>query len=848
MKLLWRSLRGLLAHQRVLYGLTAAGVALGVAAVVSIQIINQNALATFGASVRAVSLDADVIVRAAEVPLDERILAEVLSDPGVRYARAVHRVEVAYFKSSDDKIFLDVLGVDLSAPGRLPLSGAPDSLGEILAVRGWTAVPPELAQELDLAAPEPGERAGSRFEVVAGTRAVQLEMGATIDFRRIAPLASSRVLVMDIAQSQDLFGERGVIDDINVFLTEEADVDAAVSRLRERLGERAAVTTPGQREEQAEGLLSAFRLNLTALSLISLLVGLFLVHTSVQASLVRRRRELGVLRSMGATKGQVLRLLLTEAAVVGLVGTVVGLPVGYLAATFNIDTVSGTLRDIYLLEEIERLVVPVWIYLLAAALGLGGALLGSLLPALDAVAREPRELLGRAQLSERSGRLAPRLAIGGAVVTVLALGWYAFIGQGISYAGFVLAIALLLVIPALSPWLLQSVARLSPASRLGAGYAVRTLQSGRAQSSALTVAALGIAFSMLVAITLMIGSFRATLGVWIDQVVIADVYLSTATSEHGARNAGFPEAVIEKVSARDDVRFVDAIRRREGRANGRPVRIVAVDLSLPEAVERYPIFEGVADAAALVRGDAVLVTEPFARKADTWSGDTVTIETPNGETALRVSGVFYDYSTERGVVYMHLDTFAALFGTGQPIGLALYLKDGVDPEGVVRDLESTLAVPGLYARSNDTLRTRVFEIFEQTFAITRLLQGMSLIIAAFGITLTLFVIAGERRAELALYRALGATRRQVFRLFVGKGVALGGLGTAIGVLGGTLLAGILVFIINRELFGWTIQVYVPWWALTEQIATVAVVALVAAAIPALRASETPAGELTRDAT
>ncbi len=848
MKLLWRSLRGLLAHQRILYGLTAAGVALGVAAVVSIQIINQNALATFGASVRAVSLDADIIVRTAEVPLDERLLAEVLSDPAVRYARPVHRVEVAYFKATDEKIFLDVLGVDLSAPGRLPLNGAPDSLGEILAVRGWTAVTPELARDLNLTSPSVGASEGTAFEVVAGTEAVSLVTGATVDFRRVAPLASSRVLLMDIAQSQDLFDERGVIDDINVFLVEGAELDPTVARLREALGERAAVTTPGEREEQADGLLSAFRLNLTALSLISLLVGLFLVYTSVQASLVRRRRELGVLRSMGATKGQVLRLLLSEAAAVGLVGTAVGLPVGYLAATFNVDAVSGTLRDIYLLDEIEQLAVPVWIYFLAAALGLGGAMLGSLLPSLDAVAREPRELLGRAQLSERSSRLAPRLALIGFVVALLTLGWYALFGQGISYAGFVLAVSLLLVIPALSPWLLQTVASWSPASRLGASYAVRTLQSGRAQSSGLTVAALGIAFSMLVAITLMIGSFRATLEVWIDQVVIADVFVSTATSEHGSRTAGFPAEVIEQVRSRDGVRYADGIRRREGTANGRGVRIVAVDLSVPNAVERYPIFDGVADADALVRGDAVLVTEPFARKSGTWSGDTVTLDTASGEKTLSVSGVFYDYSTERGVVYMHLDTYAELFGAGQPIGLALYLEDGVDPEAVVRDLQTNLAVPGLYARSNQTLRTRVFEIFEQTFAITRLLQGMSLVIAAFGITLTLFVIAGERRAELALYRALGATRRQVFRLFVGKGVALGGLGTGIGVVGGTLLAGILVFIINRELFGWTIQVYVPWWALAEQIVTVGAVALVAAAVPALRASETPAGELTRDAT
>lgn len=842
MTLLWRSIKGLVQSQRVLYALTAAGVALGVASVVSIQIINKNAVASFSASVKAVSLGAGVIVRAGARPLDERVYAEVLADPAVVGASPVHRVEVAFFPDADRKMYLDVLGVDLSAPGRLPLNGAPNSLGEILGTRGWSAVTPELADEL-------GFEPGTRFEVVAGTRSVELVMGAEIDFRRIAPLSSSRLVLMDIAQSQDFFAERGIIDEINVFVEEGAPREDVASRLAEQLAGRAIVTTPGQRNAEARGLLGAFELNLTALSFISLLVGLFLVYTSVQASLVRRRRELGVLRAMGATQRQVLRLLLVEASVVGVIGTVAGVPLGYLGASLNVDAVSGTLRDIYLLNAIERLEVPGWIYLLAVGLGIGGAVAGALLPSLEAVRREPRELLGRAAANDSAIRLAPKLAVGGACVGLAALGWYLAVGATVDYGGFVLAVALVLLIPSLAPLALQLAARSAPAHTLGGGYAVRTLQSGRASASALTVAALGIAFSMLISITLMIGSFRATLEVWIDRVVIADVYVSTATSDHGGRSGGFAPNVVSQVQATPGVGFLDTIRRREGTANDRPVRIVGVNLSLPGTVERFPLLDGAYAGLQdkLLTGNSVLITEPFARKSNTWTGDSLDIETPDGKRTVTVGAVFFDYSTEKGVVYTHRDLYADLFGPGQPVGLALYLDDSADPEAMVGTLNEELQIPGLVIQSNKTLRSRVFEIFEQTFAIVRLLQGMSLLIAAFGITLTLFVIARERVAELALYRALGATRRQVFRFFVGKGAALGGLGCGLGLVGGAALAWVLVFVINRELFGWTIQVFIPWAALAEQIVTVVLVALAAAAIPALRASQTPAGELTRDA-
>jgi putative ABC transport system permease protein len=186
------------------------------------------------------------------------------------------------------------------------------------------------------------------------------------------------------------------------------------------------------------------------------------------------------------------------------------------------------------------------------------------------------------------------------------------------------------------------------------------------------------------------------------------------------------------------------------------------------------------------------------------------------------------------------------FGPGPIHSLALYLEAGQDTERVVDELKARYAGTPLRIRSNRRLRERVFKIFDQTFAVTRLLQAMSLLIAVCGITLTLLILARERISELAVCRAVGAIRQQLFWIFVGKGVGMGLLGLGLGLVGGIALAGILIFVITRAYFGWTIQVYWPWLPILQQIFTILAAAVLASLYPALRASQTPATELSRD--
>jgi len=836
-RLVGRSLGAHWRSGRTLFALTVFGVALGVASVLSIQILNENAIGAFEGSVRAVSGEADLTVLGRTPSFPETTIADVLADPAVASAWPLYRVDVRL--DGPGQRYLEILGADLFAPMRIPWDGDPGDLGAALAVPGWAAVSPELAGEM-------GWSPGDRFVVLAGSRRVELTVGALVDFARVAPTAGRRLAVVDIAQAQARLGRPGGVHQIDVVLRDGADVVEAARRLESRLGPAVRVLRPEQREKEAAGLMGAFRLNVTALSMISLFVGAFLVHAATQASLVRRRAEFGVLRSLGATRGQVLGAILAETAVLGALGTAVGLPLGWLAARANLDVVSATLSNLYLLNEIETLRLSPWLVALAIAVGAVGAVGGALVPAAEIARRHPRELLAAYTLHERVGARSARIALAGLVPLVAAVALWPAYGR-FRAAGFVLAFGALVAVPAAAPWVVRAVAGRVPVRGFSFAYGVRTLRQ-RLHTTFVAVAALSVAVAMLVGITVMIGSFRRTVGVWLDASTAADVYVSAASWRRARAEAWLDPAFVDGLRSLDGVVAVDTLRQFFGYTGDRRVSIAGFPVGLPGVRRTLSLIAGdprEAERAAIEDG-AVWVSEPLARKERLGVGDRLPLHTPDGPVDLPIAGVYRDYSSELGGVLMDVATLDRLFGPGPPHNAALYLAAGVDPERIVDRIRARFPEVPVEARSNRTLRAEVFAIFDQTFAVTRLLQAMSLLIAVAGVTLTLLVLARERVAELALYRALGAARPQLFRVFLGKGLGIAAFGLALGWIGGAALAVILVYVINRAFFGWTLAVHVPWTELVVQAGAVLAAALAASVYPAVRASRTPATELNRD--
>lgn len=845
-RLFLKSLAASLRSARSLSLLTVIGVALGVASVLAIQIINRSALSAFEGSMQAVSGDADLTILGRTPAIPDSLLPTVLGQAGVRSAWPLVRIPVALADTSGtmgrlETEFLDVVGVDFFTSVRIPWEGRPGDLSASLREPGWAAFSPVLAAQH-------GWDIGDSVTVWAGSRRVGLHVGALVDFTELSPLASPRLVVTDISQAQALLGRAGWIQQIDVVLSNGADVDAVTDSLRARLGSAVRVVTPEERSDQARGLLSAFRLNLTAMSMISLFVGLFLIYSATQASLVRRRREFGTLRSIGAGRGQVLGLILSEVAIVGMLGVSLGLPLGYAVARANIDVVSIALTNLYLIEEISAVDTPPGLFLIAGITGVVGSLLGALIPALDMSRRDPRQLLSSLTLHQRIDSLAPRLGWLAMAALVAAGGWFAVGGHRWQHAGFVLAVALLAALPLLTPITIRWLTRPLQNTGFGVVYSMRSLGS-RLQSSAFAVASLGVAVSMLVGISIMVDSFRDTLQVWIETTVQADIYVSPAAWRGPGQEAFLDEDLANALAGHTSVRAVDRLRAFAAytEADDR-VMVAGVDVGLPDVSRRFTLLAGDATQAfdRVHAAGQILAGETLARRFDLWVGDELRLHTSKGVQVFTIAGVYYDYDARGGGVLMDLRTLREHWGHDGLNGIALYLHAGQDADEVVDQLRSAPGVEALEMISNRRLRAEAIEIFDQTFAVTRLLQVISLAIAVCGVSLMLLVMAREQVSEVALYRAIGATRRQVFGLFVGKGLGMGGLGIVLGGVGGVLLALVLIFVINRAYFGWTIQWHWPWWTFVEQAAMILLATVASSLYPAWRASLTPATELRKE--
>lgn len=819
---------------RLLFLLTVLGVALGVASVLCIQILNLNSIGAFSGALEAVSGQADLTVLGHAPTLDETLLPKVLATPGVAAAWPVVDVDVALTGEREE--FLQVLGLDVYAATGIPWEGSGD-LAAALAVPGWIAVSPQLARER-------GWEIGSRLGASSGSRRLELEVGALVDFSRVSPTAGSRLAVMDLSQAQHLLGLAGRLHQIDVRLREGQETGAVLARLADRLGPGVRVTTPTAREQETSGLLDAFRLNLTALSLISLVVGFFLIFSATQASLLRRRREFGLLRSLGASRGQVLALILFEVALLGLLGVALGIPLGVLAARLNLDVVSGSLSNLYLLQETESLVLPGWLFPLAALVGLGGALVGGWLPAREVSRRPPRELLASHTLHEREETRALPLARAGLVLLGAAWVLDALGGAALRESGFLLALVGLLTLPLFTPLVVRWVTEKSPSGGFGPGYALRSLGS-QLQTTSQAVSALAIAVSMMISITVMIDSFRRTVAVWVEGTLQADVYITSPSWRRAGADAVLDPELVESLAHFPGVRAMDQLRRSFGELEGRRVLVNGIDLGLPGGSERTPLMPGSLDALSRARNaGSALVSEPLARKFSVAVGDTLRLPGIAGPVELRVEGIYYDYTTDLGEITVDLPHFPRLYGPGPPNSLSLYLEPGSEPRAVIDAIRAAHPEAALWIRSNRALRDEVFAIFDQTFAITAVLQLMALLVASCAISLSLLVMAREGSRELALYAALGATRGQVFGVFLGRGLAIALLGLLLGTVAGLALAALLIYRINLVYFGWTIQAHWPAWPVLQESVTILLAAALASLYPALRASRTPIRELS----
>jgi putative ABC transport system permease protein len=822
------SARHLLEHPAQL-ALAILGLAVGVAAITSIALTTASARRAFELSLDAVNGAATHQVVAGPGGVPESLYVELRRSYGVDVAPVVEGYGVTAGRS------VLIMGIDPFADpdfrefSTLQENGEPEVLGRWLAEPGAMMMTAAAARSLGLSA-------DARFALeIAGRRQDARLIGVIPETRA----GLDNLVLTDIAQAQEWLGLRGRLSRIDVRIPDGARGERRLARLRAMLPQDAALTETARRSRDTEDLTRAFVTNLRAMSLLALLVGAFLIFNSMGFALLLRRRTLGVLRAIGVTRREVLTLVLTEALVLGAIGASLGAWAGSWLARQLLGSVTRTINDLYFVISVTKIAPQPATLLVAIGLGIAVALLATLLPALEAARTEPQLALRRSVLEHRSLITARRLAAVAIVLIALAAALVGLSDRSLA-AGFVALLLLLLSAAFLAPATLRAVARLSAsvAGRVSAGARLAFGDVAASLSrTGVAVGALSIAVSAAIGVALMVASFRESLADWLGQTLRADIYVT-------APGPGFsrPERVIEPEVVRallgaSAVREASAIRRVTVDSS---VGRVLLDALQPASASYSGIALIAGESAhawpAFARGE-VLLSEPFAFRHALGVGDVIELVTANGPRPFRVAGVYRDYGSERGAVLVHRAVYREAWGDDGITSLGLYLRAGAEPAATIESLRAaTSARQALFMRSNSDLRALSMQIFERTFAITRVLYWLAAAVAAVGLLSALLAYELERARELALLRALGVTPAGVAALVQTQTAFLGLAAAVAAIPTGVLAALVLIEVINRRAFGWHIDFH---WSSGEVAQTVALAlgaALLAGLYPAWRSS------------
>lgn len=848
--------------------LTMFGVGLGVAATIAVQTANVEVLRSFEESVLSVAGPVTLEVSAGETGIDERVITAVRAVPGVSSARPVLEVGVRVADGPPPRPSFSILGLDLleelsSEGGRVsPPSDGGESAGEHvtledLLTKNGLLVGQALASELRVA-----PRASVALQ--SGNQQVAVSMIGVLGWRPGAPSPWDRMAVMDIAAMQRTFGLIGRLDRIDVVTSPASSIEQVAEAIGRVLPPAVTVRRPIQRSQQVESMVGAFQLNLSVLSMVGLLVGIFLIYNTVSFTVAQRRREVGILRAIGMSEPMVVSLFLAEAGVFGVVGGLLGGVLGLLLGDVLVALVGRTIHDLYtpLSHPAGTAGFPPGsgrLLIEAVVIGTGVSVLGALGPSVDAGRTIVVAALAPGEYDVAQRVRAASLGVAGGMLLLLALGC-ALAGPvgGVPVFGYLATFCLLAGLSCLVPSLMQRLCRTRELTTLSQaptfGGAIRHIareQTSRGMGrNAVTVSAFLVGVAIMVGVLVMIRSFRDTVEIWIDQTVMADFIVAPAGWPHAVRNGSsspvLPGAWRAQLAQSPLVSAVDTYRDVRIDLNGRPVALVSRDLALHAARSRYLFLAG--ESSAILRraaaGEGAILSEVVANHLAVSKGDRLSFVTPQGAQSLEVLGVFYDYATDGGKIVIDRSLYQQWWNDDGVTVFPVYVESGVDMATARTSILDTLAhasdgnlMPTVL--SNAELRQEILRIFDRTFTLTYVLEAIAVIIATLGIINTLVTSVVERRRELATLQALGGSRGQVTALILWEAGYLGLLGTGMGLVGGSALALILIRVINRQSFGWTIQISWPLGLMAEVAVLALVASLLAGFWPARWAARQP---------
>ena len=797
--------------------LTVLAVALGVAVVLAIEMAGEAAAGSFRSSLETLTGDADFEVTASGGVPPEALAA---------LARLPHPLSLRpriedYAVLVDARRTVPVIGVDVFADDAAADldTGEPVSAGrdQVWVGRGL------------------GLKKGDKLRLIVNDRAGEYVVGGVV------PGDSGDLVAADLATATAMLRRAGTLDRILIDVPEHRTIEEWEQVLRPAVPAGLTLARFGTRTEENRRMLAAFRWNLRVLSYIALIVGAFLIYNTISVSVVRRRSEIGIVRALGATRGAVLGAFLGEAACFGLAGGLLGLALGRALAEGAVKAVAVTVESLYVSSTPGAIELSWTTALLGLGIGVGISVLSALAPAVEAAQVTPVEAMSRGRVEHEVRTAHTRnIALAGALAVS------AFIASrqgpvgGKPMFGYVAAVLMIGAAAFAIPPLVASLAAVSAGAMrrvfgVEALLATRSLAGSLRRTSVLT-GALATAIAMTGAVGIMVGSFRQTVLLWMDDRLQADLYLRPAGPASVSRHPTLAADTADLLRALPQVAAIDAFRAYEISYNGRPATLgggssdVAArhgSRSFMSGADPVPVYEKLRTEI-----DTALVSEPFANKHGVRAGDTLQLSLGGRAARLRVLDVYYDYASERGYIIVDRATLLKYLPDPAPSNMAVYLRTGVSLEDGKRAVQAALSGRRVIVLSNRTLREEAIRTFDRTFAITYALEAVAVVVAIMGIAGALLALVIDRRREFGLLRFLGGATSQIRRLILFEAGLLGLLANIAGAVLGVCLSLLLIYVINKQSFGWTIQFHWPVGVLLGALTLIYAATVIAALYPA----------------
>ncbi|MSP13917.1 MAG: FtsX-like permease family protein [Chloroflexi bacterium] len=822
--------------------LLVLGVALGVAVVIAIDLANVSARRAFSLSTESVTGKATQQIVSGPGGLDDALYTRLRVDLGLTKAAPIVEGYVAGGRepAQGAGLSLHLLGVDpfAEAPFRNYLVGNQEvPIGELvrfLVQPGTVIMSRGMAQQYGLALGDP-----LQIRVAGGTKTVILValLDPSDDLSR---QALDGLMLSDVATAQEILGKLGKLDRIDLIIPDSATGQEQLARISAILPGGARLETPATRSSAISQMTDAFTLNLTALSLLALVIGMFLIYNTVTFSVVQRRQIIGTLRCLGVTQGQIFAMIILEAAGLSALGSLIGVGLGIFLGQGTVALVTRTINDLYFVINVRQLAIEPFTLLKGAILGIGAALLAAVPPALEATLVSPVGALRRSNLEEGTLRRLPWVTLGGVLLSGAGAALLLFSGRAL-LPGFVGIFAVILgfaaFTPALTVWLMRLA---TPGLGRIAGVLGRMASRDVINSlsrTAVAVAALMVAVSVTIGVSIMVSSFRLTVEHWLDYTLRADVYISTPGGTSTPDNSGLDTTLAMQIAEVPGVRTVDTYRSVVAGSTVGPVNLTAIESKVPRSSQVYAYaVAGSEESWQKVREGGVLVSESFAYRHSIpyRPGANLTLYTDQGAHTFPIIGVVYDYGSDQGVVLMGLGVYRQYYQDPGVTSLAVYRQEGQDLTALVQNLRQHLAGQQLQIQPNAVLRQQALRVFDRTFAITSALRLLAILVAFIGVLSALLSLQLERSRELGVLRAIGLTVGQMWRLILLETGLMGLVAGLLAVPTGLTLATILVYIINRRSFGWSIQLQAAPEFFVQAVAIAVIAAVIAGIYPSLR--------------